>query len=163
MNKAIFLDRDGVINKEMGDYVSTLSEFHILPFVLPNLIKFAQAGFMLCVITNQGGIAKGLYTEQTLAQIHHLLQNQVKKAGLPELEIFYCPHHPDFGKCICRKPDSLLLEKAIARHQIDVSASWFIGDRQRDIDAAEKVGIRSILIESNTDWTSHADQIISAG
>jgi D-glycero-D-manno-heptose 1,7-bisphosphate phosphatase len=80
---------------------------------------------------------------------HHILIEEANKQGIKFEAIYYCPHHPSVSKCLCRKPDSLLLEKAIAKFNIDVNASWFIGDKQRDADAAIKVGVKSILLPSN--------------
>ncbi len=152
MNKAIFLDRDGVINKEIGDYISCKEEFKILPHAISNIKKLNDAGFLVVVITNQGGIAKGLYTKNDLAEMHDLMTQELAKAGAHIDLIYYCPHHPDFGKCLCRKPASLLVQKAMARLNIDAKKSIFIGDRQRDIDAATSAGVKGSLINSNEDW-----------
>lgn len=161
MNKAIFLDRDGVLNKELGAYVTTNEEFELLPHVIGNLKRFADEGFMLIVITNQGGIAKKLYTQSVLTSIHNKLTQQLLENGIVLTGIYYCPHHPDFGKCLCRKPGSLMIEKALAKYHIDASQSWMIGDTPRDMQAAEAVNVQGLLIESNADWTPQADLIIS--
>jgi D-glycero-D-manno-heptose 1,7-bisphosphate phosphatase len=161
MNKAIFLDRDGVLNKELGTYVSTVETFEVLPHIIPNLKRFIDNGFLLIVITNQGGIAKKLYTKTELSSIHQKLKQHLLAQGVMFTDIYYCPHHPDFGQCLCRKPGSIMLEKALAKYNIDASKSWMIGDTQRDMQAAEAVNVKGLLIESNMDWTPQADLIIN--
>lgn len=151
MNKAIFLDRDGIINEEIGDYVKRFEDFKLLPHLAETLKNYQSQGFLLIVITNQGGLAKGLYTLTELNKMHQYFLNEMEKAGVKITEIYYCPHHPDFnGNCLCRKPGSLLVEKAMARFDIDPKASYFIGDRPRDAEAGEKVGVKGILVPSNT-------------
>ena len=148
--KAIFLDRDGVINFDPGDYTTSLEEFHILPGVFDALKKWQDEGYLLIVITNQAGIAKKLYTIDTLNSIHFYLKNECAKNGILITEIYYCPHHPLTGNCICRKPESLLIEKAIARFNIEKSESYFIGDKERDVACGNAAGVNTILIPINT-------------
>ena len=151
MNKAIFLDRDGIINEEIGDYVKRFEDFKLLPHLAETLKKYQSQGFLIIVITNQGGLAKGLYNLTELNKMHQYFLTEMEKAGGTIAEIYFCPHHPDFnGKCLCRKPGSLLVEKAMARFNIDPKASYFIGDRPRDAEAGEKVGVKGILVPSNT-------------
>jgi D-glycero-D-manno-heptose 1,7-bisphosphate phosphatase len=150
MNKALFIDRDGVINSDKDlYYVTKPEEFVINPGVVEFLSEMHSMGYLLIIITNQGGIAKGLYTIETIEQIHQLLISELNKKGVPITAIYYCPHHPDFGNCICRKPDSLLIEKAIASFHIDREHSFFIGDRDGDMEAAKKSGIKAIRVDSN--------------
>ncbi len=160
MNKAVFLDRDGVINQERGHYTFGLDEFVINERLIDALKAFVDKGFMLIVITNQGGIAKGLYTHRDVEILHQYLTKVLTENGIPLTEIYYCPHHPDTGKCLCRKPDSLMLEKAIARFDIDASKSYFIGDNERDIIAGKAAGVKTILIESNTPLTTIINQVL---
>ena len=151
MNKAIFLDRDGIINEEIGDYVKRFEDFKLLPHLAEPLKNYQSHGFLIIVITNQGGLAKGLYNLSELNKMHYYFLNEMEKAGVTITEIYYCPHHPDFnGNCLCRKPGSLLVEKAMARFNIDPKQSYFIGDRPRDAEAGEKVGVKGILVPSNT-------------
>lgn len=151
MNKAIFLDRDGIINEEIGDYVKRFEDFKLLPHLAETLKNYQSQGFLIIVITNQGGLAKGLYTVTELNKMHQYFLNEMEKVGVTITEIYYCPHHPDFnGNCLCRKPGSLLVEKAMAMFNIDPKASYFIGDRPRDAEAGEKVGVKGILVPSNT-------------
>ena len=147
--KAIFLDRDGVIIRERGEYTWLLEDMKINPGVAEGLRKFSEAGFMLIVISNQGGIAKELYTKEDTDYLHLHISRNLSLSGIKIEEYYYCPHHPDKGNCLCRKPDSLLLEKAIARFNIDPLQSYFIGDNERDIEAGIKAGVKTIKIEAN--------------
>jgi D-glycero-D-manno-heptose 1,7-bisphosphate phosphatase len=151
MNKAIFLDRDGVINADMHDYTWRIGEFKILDGVFEACREFVNRGYMLIVITNQGGIAKNLYTHLEVAILHEHMLEKFREEGIQITEVYYCPHHDDFGKCLCRKPGSLLVEKALARFEIDPAASWFIGDRDRDMEAAKGAGVKGILVPANED------------
>lgn len=146
--KAIFLDRDGVLNFERG-YTHKLEDFKILPDVMEVLTVLKNKGFIFIVVSNQSGISKDLYTQNDVEILHRYLVQELAKNDLKLEEIYYCVHHPDKTKCICRKPDSLLVEKAIARFNIDAESSYFIGDKERDIEAAHKAGVEGVLIESN--------------
>jgi len=147
-NKAIFLDRDGVINVERG-YTNRLKDFIILPDLVEVLKILKQKGFLLIVVSNQSGIAKGLYTQQDVEVLHDYLISELKKSNVVLDEIYYCVHHSDISRCICRKPDSLFVEKALARFNIDSAQSYFIGDKERDVEAGEKAGVKGILIDAN--------------
>jgi D-glycero-D-manno-heptose 1,7-bisphosphate phosphatase len=149
-HKALFLDRDGVINHDPGDYTVSLEEFIILPTVIEALQLARRKGYLIFVITNQGGIAKGLYTHETVHEIHDFLLRTCQEAGVEINHIFYSPHHPEFGNSLTRKPERLLMERAIARYRIDPTQSVMIGDRERDIQCAAKVGVKGILIPANS-------------
>ncbi|MBT6439486.1 MAG: HAD-IIIA family hydrolase, partial [Flavobacteriales bacterium] len=112
--------------------------------------KFVKSGYELIIITNQSGITKGLYTHEELLNLHSWMLQEFTKNGLSVLEVFYCPHFTELGKCICRKPNSNMLERAIAKYKVDVAKSYMIGDSQRDIQAAAKVGVSGVKIESNS-------------
>jgi D-glycero-D-manno-heptose 1,7-bisphosphate phosphatase len=149
--KAIFFDRDGVLNKEIGNYVCNIDDFEILPDAV-DCIKLAKDnGFLAIVITNQGGIDKKLYSKEDLASFHQKLQDECLKRGTEIDDFYYCSHHPIIGKCLCRKPDSGLLEKALSKYDIDPSISLMIGDTDRDMQAAAKAGIKSLLVQPNTE------------
>ena len=150
MKKVIFLDRDGVINEERGEHTFLQQDFRFVDGLFDSLKKFITYGYEFIIITNQSGIAKGLYTHQELLELHTWMLEEFAKQGISILEIFYCPHFTELGKCICRKPNSNMLEKAIAKYKIDVSKSYMIGDSQRDVNAATKVGVKGVKIESNT-------------
>lgn len=149
MNKAIFLDRDGVINHDPGDYTFTLQEFILLPTVIEALKLSTDQGYKLIVITNQGGIAKGLYTHEVVHSMHAHLFSVCEKAGVEITAVYYSPHHPDFGNSLSRKPGSLLMERAIARYKLDPSKCVMIGDRERDVECANGAGVRGILMPTN--------------
>lgn len=152
MNKAIFLDRDGIINVEIGDYIKRFEDFTLIPNLGEALSQLKAKGYLFVVITNQGGLAKNLYSVVELDKMHAFLEAEMLKYDIKFEEIYYCPHHPDYnGKCLCRKPGSQMIEKAIARFNIDPSQSYFIGDKQRDVDAGNAVGVKGILVESNPD------------
>lgn len=159
MKKAVFLDRDGVINRDIADYTYRISDFTMLPGVVEALKNFHDKGYLLIIITNQGGIAKKLYGHEEVAVLHRYLLDLFKKKGIEITEIYYCPHHPDFGKCLCRKPGSLMLEKALARFNIDPTRSYFIGDMDRDIEAGRGAGVNTIKVDTNGSMLSIIDRI----
>jgi D-glycero-D-manno-heptose 1,7-bisphosphate phosphatase len=159
--KAIFLDRDGVIIRERGDYTWLLEDVTINDEVADGLLLLAEAGFIFIVISNQSGIEKGLYTKKDADYIHLHIERFLKSKGIIIEDFFYCPHHPSISNCICRKPDSLLLEKAIARHDIIASESYFIGDADRDFEAGKKAGVNAIKIDVNSSLKSVALKILS--
>ena len=145
MNKAIFLDRDGVLNLDFRNYHFRLDDFTILPGVFDVLKTFQQKGYLLIIISNQGGIGKGLYKISDTEKLHKFLIDEAFNNGVTFTEIYYCTHHPETSNCICRKPESLLVEKSIARFNINPSKSYFIGDRERDVQAGEACGVKGIL------------------
>ncbi len=150
MEKAVFLDRDGVLNKELGDYVCRFDDFKVLEHNFAALKELQDRGYLLIVITNQGGLAKGWYSVEVLDKMHAQLKSTYAEQGVLISEVYYCNHHPEFnGNCLCRKPGSLMLEKALARFRIDASQSYFIGDRERDVIAGQAVGVTGILIDSD--------------
>ena len=161
MNKAIFLDRDGVINRKgKSYYIFREEEFTFNKGVTEALRYFSDKGYLLIVITNQGGIAKGIYNKAQLEKLHKFMKDKFEKANVYLTDIFYCPHHPDISACECRKPGSLLFEKAIKKHSIDVRKSFMIGDSEIDIIAAQKVGIKAIRIPVNGNILT---EVIEAG
>ncbi len=160
-NKAIFLDRDGVLNKELGDYVCRVEDFEILTHNFNPLLELQNRGYLLIVITNQGGLAKKWYTEDALAQMHQKLRETYQRVGVEFAEIYFCRHHPEYNSnCLCRKPGSIMIEKAVARFEIDAAASYHIGDRERDVLAGEAAGVKGILISSNQPVSEVMDQIL---
>lgn len=150
MNKALFLDRDGVINRERGAHTVRLADFEILPGVPEAIATAERAGWVVIIITNQSGIDLGLYDHAELDRMHRYLHDMLRDHGTRVADILYCPHHPTRGRCLCRKPGSLLLERGAARHQVDLSTSVMIGDKDRDIRSAHAAGARGILVDANT-------------
>jgi D-glycero-D-manno-heptose 1,7-bisphosphate phosphatase len=157
-NKAVFLDRDGVINVERG-YTHRLEDFVILPDLIEVLQLLQKKGYLLIIISNQSGIAKELYTQIEVEILHKYLREELSKNNVTLSEIYYCVHHSDVSRCICRKPDSLFVEKGLARFNIDPAQSYFIGDKERDTQAGEKAGVKGILIEANISLKTILDQI----
>jgi D-glycero-D-manno-heptose 1,7-bisphosphate phosphatase len=152
MKKAIFLDRDGVINNPKKNYyVYKPEDFSINIGVKETLKYFQQKGYLLIVISNQGGISKGKYSKQDVKRIHDLMEKEFAKDDISLAAVYYCPHHPKIENCLCRKPSPLMLEKTLARFEIDPLKSWFIGDRKTDIEAGSKAGLNTIKIRKNKD------------
>ena len=149
MRRAIFLDRDGVINEDLG-YVGKREDFHFLPGVFEALQYFQKLGFLLIIVTNQSGIARGYYTVQDFLSLSEWMKEELRKRDITITDIFYCPHHPEDG-CECRKPKPGMILEAAKRYDIDLSASWMIGDKPSDIEAAKNAGIpHTILLDDNT-------------
>lgn len=149
MKKAVFLDRDGVINHDPGDYTTSITEFTILPDVIPTLQVWSSKGYVIVVITNQGGIAKERYTFEDFYEIDDYMRSKFLEANVSYLETYFCPHHDAISHCLCRKPHSGMIEKAIAKHGIDPDQSVMIGDKWRDLEAAEGAGVKGIKIDVN--------------
>lgn len=163
MKKALFLDRDGIVNKELGNYVTNPLEFELNKGI-GELIHIANTlHIQVIIITNQGGIAKGLYSNQTLDEIHLKMKNLLKSFDAEINDLYYCPHHPEInGKCLCRKPESLLFQKALSKHQLIAKNCLMIGDRDRDLEAAIKVDIPGVLISSNQTETLLKNDLIKS-
>jgi D-glycero-D-manno-heptose 1,7-bisphosphate phosphatase len=150
LNKAVFLDRDGVINRERGEYTWKLEDFTINEGLIEFMYYAQQKGYLLIVISNQGGIQRGKYTLQDVEIAHNYLKEELRKNNVELTEIYICPHHDKTERCFCRKPQPIMLEKAIARFNIDVTRSFFFGDSARDVEAGNAVGVKSIRIEPNS-------------
>ena len=159
MRKCIFLDRDGVLNEEIGRYVWKVTEFVIRPGIIEMLKYYKQKGYLLIVITNQGGIARGQFTHAEVKTCHAYFQQQ---AGYLIDAFYYSPYQVSHSASLSSKPGSLLFEKAIAKFNIDISQSWMIGDKARDIIPAQKLGIKTIrLITPEEDEDKIADYVIT--
>lgn len=144
--KAIFLDRDGVINKEHKDYVKNIDELEVFSDIVNPLKLLQQNEFLLIVITNQSAINRGLTTVTSVNEIHNKIQNFLNGFSLFIDEFYICPHRPD-ENCDCRKPKPGLILRATKEHSIDLSKSWMIGDNQSDITAASLSGCKGLLID----------------
>ena len=159
MNKAIFLDRDGVLICERGDYNYLPEHFIINEGVVDALQLLQSKNFLLIVVSNQSGVAKRVYSYDDVEKFHQKLSDKLSENGILISEIYYCPHHPDEGLCLCRKPLPLLLEKTIARFEINSSESFLIGDAVRDAEAANAVGVKSFLIKPNANLFEEAKKL----
>ncbi len=150
MNKAVFLDRDGVINSDEGHYyVFRPADFVLTPRLGECLKALQDEGYLLIVVSNQGGVARGEYELQEVETLNTFLQEKLQDSGVQITEFYICPHHGDFGKCLCRKPQPLMVQKAMARFEIDAKQSFFIGDRESDMQTAAAAGVKGILVERN--------------
>jgi D-glycero-D-manno-heptose 1,7-bisphosphate phosphatase len=152
--KAVFLDRDGVINRDRKEYTYRKEDFIFNEGIFEALACLQQKNFLLIVITNQAGIEKGLYTHEQVNLVHEFMLEQFSQRGISITEIYYCPHFGEISNCLCRKPGSLLIEKSLARFDIDPARSFFIGDRKRDMEAAGRAGVKGILIDENQNLNS---------
>ncbi|MFX0082901.1 MAG: D-glycero-beta-D-manno-heptose 1,7-bisphosphate 7-phosphatase [Candidatus Hodarchaeota archaeon] len=145
-NRAIFLDRDGVINREVN-YLSDPDLFEFIPGSIEALKILKQKGFLLIVITNQAGIARGYFSEETLNQIHDKMNRILYENNIILDDLFYCPHHPDFtGACNCRKPNPGMMLKAKKKYNIDLQASFMVGDTLIDIETGKLANCKTILV-----------------
>jgi len=143
----VVLDRDGVINEDSDDFIKSPDEWRPIPGSLEAIALLHRAGVRVAVVTNQSGIGRGLYTEQTLAAIHRRMVAAVEAVGGRLAGVYYCPHHPDDG-CDCRKPKTALLRRLERELALPVAGAPFIGDRPTDVAAARAVGARPILVRT---------------
>ncbi len=152
MNKAIFLDRDGVINNPKNHYyVYRIEDFEINKGLVEALKVLQDRDYMLIVITNQGGISKKEYSIEEVELVHRYMEDELAKQGIELTAVYYCPHHTKNEACLCRKPEPLMIEKAMARLDIDPDLSWFIGDKKSDVEAGKRAGVNTIKIRKNQD------------
>jgi len=146
MKRAVFLDRDGVINrKEEGGYVTRWEDFHFLPGVAEAISSLDRAGWSVIVISNQRCVAKGLLTIADLEAIHQRMREELAKSGAKLDGIYYCPHDKE-PPCPCRKPSHGMLLTAAENHQIDLTSSWLVGDSESDIEAGKRAGCSTVRI-----------------
>lgn len=151
MRKAVFLDRDGTLNSDEGHYyIYKTSDFILNKGVVEGLKLLQDNGFLLIVITNQGGVAKGIYTEQDVCKVHKYMCELLAKSGIEITATYYCPHHESISPCDCRKPSPFMIEKAIKDFGLDKTACCLIGDSLRDVVAGQEAGIKVFQIEKNT-------------
>ena len=159
--KAIFRDRDGVINDGSLYYTYRISDFKFNDGLFEGLRMLRDAGFIFVVITNQAGVAKGLYSERDVEALHQYMCDELRKQGIEIAGVYYCPHYPEIsGPCECRKPGTLLIERAIKEFNIDRTQSFLIGDGSRDIEAAERAGITGIKINKNESIVPYCKELL---
>ncbi len=152
-NAAIFLDRDGTINEEVG-YLDSPDKLVIFSSAFEAIRLINQSGLKTIVVTNQAGVARGLFGEDLVETIHAALREALRRNGALIDAFYYCPHHPTEGAppyrqaCDCRKPAPGLFLRAARELNLDLSASWMIGDRYNDIEAAHRAGARGVLVKT---------------
>ncbi len=160
LRKAVFFDRDGVLNEERKDYVKNPSELKIFPNIIESIKKLKEVGFIIVVITNQSAINRGLITHQNVSDIHSTIQNFLKKNGTQIDFFYYCPHKPD-ECCQCRKPKPGMFLKAADDLQLNLQSSWMIGNQDTDIQAANTAGCKSFKIKSNHELQDCVQKILN--
>lgn len=154
--KVAFLDRDGVINEYPGDgeYVKNHKEFKFIPGSIEGIRNLYNCGFKIFIVSNQAGVAKGFYTQRNLDKIDKKMKSQLKKIGVKLSGIHYCTHHPQ-ENCLCRKPKTGLLKKAVAELEISPDLTFFIGDSFVDMNAAKSFGAKPVLLLSGREKISN--------
>ena len=150
--KYLFIDRDGVINKDPGgwtktNYVTDWKDFHFIPGALQALKMLKEKGIKVIVASNQAGVNKGFYTEDELSRVNSLMLKEIEASGGAVEEVFYCVHK-DEDSCDCRKPKPGLLERAAKKYKINPKTIYFIGDGKVDIIAGRRAGCKPILVLS---------------
>ena len=150
MHKAVFLDRDGVINRKApeGEYVTSWEDMHFLPGVAQAVAVLNRDGFKVIIVSNQRCVAKGLLSIGALESLHQRMSNWLLDQGAVIDAIYYCPHEKQ-PPCNCRKPSAGMLLKAASEHDIDLSASWMIGDSNSDIKAGRNAGCRTAYVRGH--------------
>jgi len=167
--RAIFLDRDGVINRYPGDrkYVTSQKEFRFLPNAKKAIARLYKNKFNLFVISNQAGVGKRIYSQDTLEAITKNMLSQIEKAGGKIERVYYCTHREE-EKCACRKPKAGLIKRVKKEYPIDLKKSYFIGDTIRDVHTARAAGCKSVLLlcgkeklKNSADWEVKPDFIFN--
>ena len=144
LRRAVFLDRDGTISEEMG-YVNHISRFQIFPFAAEAIRQLNQAEIPVIVVTNQSGIARNIFSESLVHEVHKKMVAELAAGGAWIDAIYYCPHKSE-DACECRKPNPGLLERAAREHALDLKDSWIVGDRYADLEMGHVAGSRGILV-----------------
>ena len=152
-HRAVFIDRDGTISEEVG-YVNHPSRYRVFPYAAEAIKRLNEAGWLAVLVTNQAGVARGYFTEEVIGAVHNLLAQELERGGARLDAIYYCPHHPSVGEppyrfdCDCRKPRPGLIRRAAQDLDIDLAASWMVGDRYSDTELARNAGTRAALVLS---------------
>jgi histidinol-phosphate phosphatase family protein len=163
MARAVFLDRDGVINEKasLHEYVTKWEDFKFLPGVLESLRRLAGTKYRIVITTNQRGIARGKMDESRLKEIHKRMLKEITKTGGRVDRVYYCPHN--YGECDCRKPSPGMLDRAREEMGIDLRRSWVIGDSEEDVALGRARGCRTIYLgEKNINADYHPKSFMGA-
>jgi D-glycero-D-manno-heptose 1,7-bisphosphate phosphatase len=153
--RLVMIDRDGVINEDSDEFIKSVAEWRPIRGSLEAIAALHRGGFSVAVVTNQSGVGRGLYTEATLAKIHAHMRERVRAAGGELAGVYYCPHLPEAG-CDCRKPRPGMFRALEQELRVSVVGAPYIGDRLSDVDAAEAVGARPILVRTGTGAATEA-------
>ena len=153
MKKAIFIDRDGTLNREV-DVLRDIKQLEVFPNAAPALKALSELGYYIVLITNQPVIARGWLTEAQVDEIQAELKRRIETDGGVINAMYYCPHHPNANlpeyrtECDCRKPNIGMITRATKEHDLDLQQSWMIGDMTGDIVAGKKAGLKTILVKT---------------
>lgn len=157
---ALFLDRDGVVNVEKN-YLHRAEDFEFIDGIFELCHKYQALGYMIIIVTNQSGIARGYYTEEDFETLTKWMLKRFEKKGVTITGVYHCPHHPDIsGPCSCRKPEPGMFTEAAEEHHIDLKNSLLVGDSERDIIAAHRAGVDETYLFSQYADRSDATKII---
>ncbi len=160
MRKALFLDRDGVVNVEKN-YLHKIEDFELLDGLIEVCRTYQEQGYLIIIVTNQSGIARGYYTEEDFDVLSRWMIGHFKEMGITLTRIYHCPHHESIsGLCDCRKPEPGMFLSAKGEYGLDMAASVMIGDNERDIEAAQRAGVGYSILLSAEASTSNADRIV---
>lgn len=157
INKAIFLDRDGVINNDFG-YIGSFEQFEFMDGIIEFLLTLKHNDFKLFIITNQSGIGRGFFTEEEYHQLTNIYLDILKTQGIKIEEVKYCPHTPQ-DNCECRKPKPTMILEIIEKYNLDKNECFLIGDKQSDIQAASNAGIKGIIKTNQVSFECLLDKI----
>ena len=166
MNKALFLDRDGVVNVD-NHYVGRIDDFEFIDGVFDTLRQAQAQGYVLIVVTNQAGIARGFYTEDDFSRLTEWMVAEFSKEKIAIKQVYYCPFHVDgvvaefTGESDMRKPNPGMLLKAQREHHLDMSQSIMVGDKESDIEAGKRAGVGFTVRVSSTGCSTEADKAVS--
>jgi D-glycero-D-manno-heptose 1,7-bisphosphate phosphatase len=158
---AVFLDRDGTINEEVG-YIYDAQDLRLIPGAADAIRRLNEAGIMAILVTNQSGPARGYYPESHIGTLHQRLNDLLLDEGALLDDLFYCPHLPDGTDpryaiaCNCRKPGTQMVDEAVAKHPVDLARSYVVGDKATDVELGHNAGCRTVLLQ-----TGYGDRVLS--
>ena len=151
--RAVFIDRDGTISEEVG-YINHPSRYRVFPYAAEAVRTLNEAGWLALLVTNQAGVARGYFAEEMIGRVHAILARELERGGARLDAVYYCPHHPSVGEapyraaCDCRKPRPGLIRRAAEDFDLDLAASWMVGDRHSDVVLARNAGVRAAFVLS---------------
>ena len=174
MKRAVFIDRDGTISEEVG-YINHPSRFRVFPYAAAAIKHLNDHGWLAIVVTNQAGVARGYFSEEMIQTVHAEMTKELERDGARLDAIYYCAHHPSVGEppyrfdCDCRKPKPGLISRAARDFDVDLTASWMLGDRYSDVELARNAGVKSMFVLSGygrgewehqrANWTEQPDLV----